>query len=148
MDMSAYRDLFVSESRNHLNAFNDLIVQLEETASDQEAINEIFRHAHSLKGMAATMQYDAVTELAHRMEDQLGRVRNNEIVFCPALADLLLEGSDLLSGMVTAIENGDEQQPDAASLIERLVSFTPPPHNQRAAAGSRASRRCPRTPGS
>jgi len=127
MDMSAYRDLFVSESRNHLNAFNELIVQLEETASDQGAINEIFRHAHSLKGMAATMQYDAVTELAHRMEDLLGRVRSNEIVFCPALADLLLEGSDLLSSMVTAIENGEEQQPDATSLIERLVSFTPPP---------------------
>jgi two-component system chemotaxis sensor kinase CheA len=125
MDMSPYRDLFVSESRNHLATFNELVVQLEDNVSDRAVVNEMFRHAHSLKGMAATMQFEAVTELAHRMEDILGRVRGDEIVFCPALADLLLEGSDLLSGMVSAIENGEERQPDATSLIERLASFTP-----------------------
>jgi two-component system chemotaxis sensor kinase CheA len=125
MDMSSYRDLFVSESRNHLATFNELIVQLEDNVFDRAAIDEMFRHAHSLKGMAATMQFDAVTALAHRMEDLLGRVRNEEIAFCRALADLLLEGSDLLSGMVSAIENGAGQQPDATGLIERLVSFTP-----------------------
>ena len=123
--MSPYRDLFVSESRNHLATFNELIVQLEDNLSDRAAIDEMFRHAHSLKGMAATMQFDAVTTLAHRMEDLLGRVRSDEIAFCPALADLLLEGSDLLSGMVSVIESGEGQQPDAASLIERLVSYTP-----------------------
>ncbi len=130
MDMSAYRDLFVSEARNHLSAFNELIVQLEENVSDRAAVDEIFRHAHSLKGMAATMQFDAVTALAHRMEDLLGRVRGNEFPFSPELADLLLEGSDLLSGMVATIEADQGQQPDAAGLIERLVSYTP------AAAGS------------
>ena len=125
MDLSPYRDLFVSESRNHLATFNDLIVQLEDNISDRAVIDEIFRHAHSLKGMAATMQFDTVAVLAHRMEDLLGRVRCNEIAFCPALADLLLEGSDLLSGMVSVIESGEGRLPDAASLIERLVSFTP-----------------------
>jgi two-component system chemotaxis sensor kinase CheA len=125
MDLSPYRDLFVSESRNHLTIFNELIVQLEDNVSDRAIIDEMFRHAHSLKGMAATMQFDAVTALAHRMEDLLGRVRGDEIAFCPTLADLLLEGSDLLSGMVSAIENGEGQQPDANRLIERLVSFTP-----------------------
>src|SRR5450631_2657196 len=100
MDLSPYRDLFVSESRNHLTTFNELIVQLEDNISDRAVINEMFRHAHSLKGMAATMQFEAVTELAHRMEDILGRVRGDEIAFCPDLADLLLEGSDLLSVMV------------------------------------------------
>ena len=125
MDMSPYRDLFVSESRNHLSIFNELIVQLEDNLSDRAAIDEMFRHAHSLKGMAATMQFDAVTALAHRMEDLLGRVRCEEIAFCPALADLLLEGSDFLTGMVSAIESGEGQQPDAASLIERLLSYTP-----------------------
>ena len=124
MDMSPYRELFVSESRNHIATFNELIVQLEDNVSDHAVINEMFRHAHSLKGMAATMQFDAVTSLAHRMEDLLGQVRSNEIAFCPALADLLLEGSDLLAGMVSVIENGEEQLPDAASLIERLTSFT------------------------
>jgi two-component system chemotaxis sensor kinase CheA len=125
MDLSQYRDLFVSESRNHLATFNELIVQLENNVFDRAVIDEMFRHAHSLKGMAATMQFDAVTALAHRMEDLLGRVRCNEIAFCPALADLLLEGSDLLSGMVSVIENEEGRQPDANSLIERLISFTP-----------------------
>ena len=127
MDMSPYRDLFVSESRNHLATFNELIVQLEDNAFDRAAIDEMFRHAHSLKGMAATMQFDTVTALAHRMEDLLGRVRSEEIGFCRALADLLLEGSDLLSGMVSVIENGEGPLADATSLIERMVSFTPDP---------------------
>lgn len=125
MDMSQYRDLFVSESRGHLSAFNELIVQLEENVSDRAAIDEIFRHAHSLKGMAATMQFDAIATLAHRMEDLLSRVRNDEFAFSADLADLLLEGGDLLSTMVSVIEDGSGQAPDASTLIERLVTYTP-----------------------
>jgi two-component system chemotaxis sensor kinase CheA len=125
MDMSQYRDLFVSESRGHLSAFNELIVQLEDNLSDQAAIDEIFRHAHSLKGMAATMQFEAITALAHRMEDLLSRVRSNEFAFSADMADLLLEGGDLLSSMVSIIEQGDGQQPDASELLERLSTFTP-----------------------
>jgi two-component system chemotaxis sensor kinase CheA len=132
MDMSQYRDLFVSESRGHLSAFNELIVQLEENVSDRAAVDEIFRHAHSLKGMAATMQFDAITNLAHRIEDLLSRVRNDEFAFSADLADLLLEGGDLLSSMVSVIENGEGQEPDATRLIERLTTFTPG-----AAAGNR-----------
>jgi two-component system chemotaxis sensor kinase CheA len=75
--------------------------------------------------MAATMQYDTIATLAHRMEDLLGRVRNNEFPVSPALADLLLEGGDQLSGMVTVIEAGEGQMPDAAGLVERLASYTP-----------------------
>ncbi|HIJ82549.1 MAG TPA: chemotaxis protein CheA [Desulfuromonadales bacterium] len=125
MDMSQYRDLFVSESRGHLSAFNELIVRLEENAADREAIDELFRHAHSLKGMAATMQFDAITGLAHRMEDLLSKVRSDEFPFSPVLADLLLEGSDMLAGMVSMIENGVVQQPHPAALLEALSSFTP-----------------------
>ena len=125
MDMSQYRDLFVSESRGHLSAFNELIVQLEENISDRAAIDEIFRHAHSLKGMAATMQFDAITALAHRMEDLLSRVRNDEFTFSAEMVDLFLEAGDLLSSMVSVIENGEGREPDASELIERLATFTP-----------------------
>ncbi|MBK5274073.1 MAG: chemotaxis protein CheA [Desulfuromonadales bacterium] len=125
MDMSVYRDLFITEARNHLSALNELIVQLEGNVSDRAAINEIFRHAHSLKGMAATMQFDTITNLAHKMEDLLGRLRNDEFPFSPQLADLLLEGCDLLSSLVSTIETGQGQQPDADGLIQRLVSYTP-----------------------
>jgi two-component system chemotaxis sensor kinase CheA len=124
MDMSQYRDLFVSESRGHLSAFNELIVQLEENVSDEAAIDEIFRHAHSIKGMAATMQFDAITALAHRMEDLLSRVRSNEFPFSADIADLLLEGGDLLAAMVSVVEAGSGAQPDAGELIERLITFS------------------------
>ena len=125
MDMSQYRDLFVSEARNHLSAFNELIVRLEENSADRDALDELFRHAHSLKGMAATMQFDAVTGLAHHMEDLLSKVRDDEFSFTPALADLMLEGSDMLGGLVSEIESGAVQQPHTAALLEALTSFTP-----------------------
>jgi two-component system chemotaxis sensor kinase CheA len=127
MDMSRYQDLFVTESRKHLAAFNELIGRIGENLSDRAVIEEMFRHAHSLKGMAATMQFDAIATLANRMENLLGRVRSNEIAFCPALADLLLEGRDHLSGMVSVIENGAGEPPDATRLIQRLETFTPDP---------------------
>ncbi len=125
MDMSQYRDLFVSEARDHLSAFGELIVRLENVSDDQAAINELFRHAHSLKGMAATMGYDSITRLAHAMEDQMSRVRNGETPFAPSLADLLLEGADALAGMVAQVESDNAAITDAAGLIERLAAFDP-----------------------
>ena len=131
MDMSQYRDLFVSESKGHIQVFNELIVRLEDSAGDTAAIDELFRHAHSLKGMAATMQYQAVADLAHRMEDLLSRVRSGEIGFVANLADLLLEGSDTLAAMVSAIEADDDRLPDSTDLVNRLAGFSaagsPPP---------------------
>lgn len=126
MDLSQYRELFISESRGHLEAFNTIIVQIEGTSGDQDAVNELFRHAHSIKGMAATMQFATVAELAHKLEDLLGKIRSGEFGISPAVVDLLLEGSDLLGAMITTIEAGnDATPPAAAALIERLASFTP-----------------------
>lgn len=125
MDMSPYRDLFVSEARGHLSALTELIIRLEDAPADPAIIDEIFRHAHSLKGMAATMGYDSISRLAHCMEDQLSRVRSGEIGLPPALADLLLEGGDALTGMVTEVESGAEHTGDAQLLVARLSSFTP-----------------------
>lgn len=125
MDMSLYRDLFVSEARDHLSAFNALIVRLEEFLGDKDAVDELFRHAHSLKGMASTMGYNQVAGLAHLMEDQLSRIRSAEIPFVPSLADLLLEGSDALAGMISQVEAEVETISDAASLLEKLAAFEP-----------------------
>lgn len=125
MDMSPYRDLFVSEARDHLSAFNALIVRLEELPGNKAAVNELFRHAHSLKGMASSMGYDQVARLAHVMEDQLSRVRSAEVSFVPSLADLLLEGSDALAGMISQVEAGLETISVAAGLVERIAVFEP-----------------------
>jgi two-component system chemotaxis sensor kinase CheA len=127
MDMSQYRDLFVSEARRHLETFNTLLVQLE-SSPDGEVIHEIFRHAHSLKGMAATMRFDAIATLAHRVEDLMAKVRDGKFSPDPGLTDILLEGSDLLGSMVTAIEADDGGPfPDAQELISRIVAFPPSP---------------------
>lgn len=125
MDMSPYRDLFVSESRNHLSAFGELIVRLEDSPGDGAAIDELFRHAHSLKGMAATMGYEQIVAIAHCMEDQLSKVRSGEFLLLPALADLLLEGSDVLARLTSGIESGNDTGEDTTSLVERLAAFDP-----------------------
>ena len=125
MDMSHYRDLFVSEARNHLTAFGELLVHLEDSPDDDAAINELFRHAHSLKGMASTMGYEQVVELAHLMEDQLSRIRNEECALLPALTDLLLEASDVLSRLVSQIEAGSDTLEDTTGVTKRLATFDP-----------------------
>jgi two-component system chemotaxis sensor kinase CheA len=125
MDMSQYRDLFVSEARRHLETFNSLLVQLEHSP-DREVIHEIFRHAHSLKGMAAIMQFDGIADLAHSLEDLMAKVRDGTFSLDPGLTDILLEGSDLLGSMVTVVEADDGSEfPDASDLIRRIMDFTP-----------------------
>lgn len=125
MDMSPYRDLFVSEARSHLSAFGGLIVRLEESPGDPAAIDELFRHAHSLKGMAATMGYEQVVGIAHAMENQLSRVRSGEFRLLPPLADLMLEGGDALTGLVSGIESGSDALEDTSGVAERLAAFDP-----------------------
>lgn len=127
MDMSQYRDLFVAEAKGHLQTLNGLVVRLEDNSGDRDTLDELFRHAHSLKGMAATMQYHPVSVLAHQAESLLSRVRGGEFTFSPALGDLLLETSDALSAMISAIEAGNEQLPDYTDLFNRLTEFTPDP---------------------
>ncbi len=124
MDMSQYRDLFVTESRGHITAFNDLLVRCESSAAEPGDIDELFRHAHSLKGMAASMQFHPVAELAHRMEDLLSKVRSGEFSLTPAMVDLLLEGGDVLGVMIAMVEEGHDRFPDSADLINRLGGFT------------------------
>lgn len=125
MDMSPYRDLFVSEARSHLSTFSELIVHLEETSADSAAINELFRHAHSLKGMAATMGYEQMVGIAHLMENHLSRIRSGEFELLPNLADLLLEGGDALTRLVSGVESGSDVNEDTTGLMERLAAFDP-----------------------
>ncbi len=123
--MSPYRDLFVSESREHLSAFAELIVRLEDSPGDSASIDEIFRHAHSLKGMAATMGYEQIVTIAHLMESQLTRIRSGEFMLLPTLADLLLEGGDVLARLISGIESGSDTFEDTTALTERLAAFDP-----------------------
>lgn len=123
MDMSAYRDLFISEAREHLKELNDITVLLEHSPAEREQIDALFRHSHSLKGMAASMGYTPMAELAHRMEDLMDRVRKQLFPFTTGCADLILEGADLLAAMVEGIVRGDETLRGSPELVRRLVEY-------------------------
>lgn len=71
MDTQQYLDIFLDESQEHLQSINDFILKLEEDPSNLEYVHEIFRSAHTLKGMAATMGYDDIASLTHKMENVL-----------------------------------------------------------------------------
>lgn len=109
MDMSQYRELFLSEAREHLNRMNELAVALEREPDDLDVINALFREAHSIKGMAATMGFEATSRLAHHLEDALDHCRQSGRL-SEVLADRLLEGIDLLEGLVADIDGGNQER--------------------------------------
>jgi len=118
MDMSKYLGLFVSEAAEHLEGLSQDLVRLErERRSD--IVDAMFRHAHSVKGMAASMGFEQIATLAHRVEDLVGEVRKNLEVMSPEVADDLLAATDHLQTMVKAA-GASEPFPDAGSLIARL----------------------------
>ena len=124
-DEEGYRKLFVEESReNHENIVNNLLA-LESGEDQQTAIDEIFRSAHTLKGMSASMGFDAMEHLCHSMEDVFSLIRSGQREVTASLTDLLLTCTDMIEGMLDAIEAGgapsDEQ---SGSLVQELRAFT------------------------
>lgn len=115
MDMSQYRALFLSEAREHLTQMNTLVVALEQNSSDNDALNALFREAHSLKGMAATMGFEQTAQLAHHLEDSLDHCRKTGHL-PGTMADRLLEGIDLLEGLVDDID-ADLPERDIAAFL-------------------------------
>ena len=88
MDLAKYREIFVEESTEHLSEMGAALLSLEKQSDDTDAIDLIFRMAHSIKGMAASLSFDSVTELAHCLEDPLLSLRR------VALAVQTVEGVD------------------------------------------------------
>jgi two-component system chemotaxis sensor kinase CheA len=127
MDMSQYKGLFLSEAREYLKTINGTIVALEESPGDRAGIDTLFRGAHSLKGMAASMDYSDIVEIAHAMEDLMIRVRDGGLPFEPGVADLLLEGADLIDLLMGELEVEREPRTPAGDLPARLTGYTPAP---------------------
>ena len=79
MDVSQYLEIFIDETKEHLQNLNDLLLVLEKEPEDKATINEIFRAAHSLKGMAGTMGYKRMQNLTHNMENVFSEIRNDKM---------------------------------------------------------------------
>lgn len=110
-DLDVYRDLYVAESRENLEGIiNNLLIL--EKGTDSHAIDEIFRSAHSLKGMSASMGFIHMEEICHVFEDVLSQIRSGGLEVTQSLVDDLLGGADDIELMIDEIETGRDGQPE------------------------------------
>ena len=121
MDVSQYLDIFIDETKEHLQNLNTHILELEQDGENMDTINEIFRAAHSLKGMAGTMGYKRMQTLTHDMENVFSEVRNGNIKVDSDMIDLLFKCLDALEEYLTTIqETADEGTNDNEPLVKGL----------------------------
>ena len=120
MDTSEYMPMFLAEAREHLQELNLAIVRLEDAPRDRSNVDEIFRIAHSLKGMSATMGFDQIASLTHEMEDVFELLRQRSDGLPADAIDTVLACLDALSSAFDAIEADGKEALDPAQLIERL----------------------------
>lgn len=124
MDVSQYLEIFLDEAREHLQNLNTRIMELESDPESMDTINEIFRAAHSLKGMAGTMGYSRMQNLTHDMENVFSEVRNGNLKVMPEMVDLLFKCLDALEEYTDNIQNSaDEGTNDNEPLIRQLNNF-------------------------
>jgi two-component system chemotaxis sensor kinase CheA len=120
MDTSQYLPMFLAECREHLQELNLAVVRIEEQPDDRATVDEIFRIAHSLKGMSATMGFEGMAALTHQMEDVFELLRQRSGGLARETVDVLLECLDALAGATDAIEVDGAERLEPAPLIERL----------------------------
>jgi two-component system chemotaxis sensor kinase CheA len=125
MDLSQYAELFLAESREHLSACNQLLLEWEQRPSSPEPVSGIFRAVHTVKGMAATMGYGRVADLAHRMENLLDQLRRSGNPPAAETLQLLFRATDALEKAVGLAVAGRERDLDVAPILAELDHATP-----------------------
>lgn len=124
MDVTQYLEIFLDETKEHLENLNAQILKLEQEPEDVDTINEIFRAAHSLKGMAGTMGYKRMQTLTHDMENVFSEIRNGSMKVNSNLIDTLFQCLDALEEYTSNIqETADEGTNDNQQLINQLNEF-------------------------
>lgn len=124
MDVSQYLDVFIDEANEHLQSLSDCIMTLEKEPDNMDTINEVFRSAHSLKGMAGTMGFKRMQHLTHDMENVFQEVRSGKIEVDSAMIDLLFKCLDAIEGYQENIKaSSDEGTEDNEIIIKELNDF-------------------------
>ncbi|MBS4194004.1 chemotaxis protein CheA [Lederbergia citri] len=120
MDMNQYLDVFIDESKEHLLTLNQNLLELEKDPHNLEIVNNIFRAAHTLKGMSATMGYTDLANLTHIMENVLDGIRNEKMKVTSHLLDIVFLAVDDLEEIVESIASGGDGTRDVSAVISKL----------------------------
>lgn len=123
MDMNQYLSMFIDESNDHLQSLNENMLELENRPDDLGIVQVIFRSAHTLKGMAATMGFEDLSSLTHQMENVLDLVRNEKLKMQEFIFDTLFQSLDALQLMVQDITQGGEGKADVSSIVSSLQAI-------------------------
>ncbi|WP_105618035.1 chemotaxis protein CheA [Vallitalea okinawensis] len=128
MDMEQYLDIFIEEAKEHLQNLNESILELENNPEDENLINEIFRIAHTIKGMAGTMGFTKMQKLTHDMENVLSEIRNGSFKVTTVLIDVLFKSLDALEGYNEEIAStgseGAEEHNDLIRILNEILEGT------------------------
>lgn len=121
MDTSQYLDLFIDETKEHLQSLNEHVLVLEKEPENEDTINEIFRAAHTLKGMSGTMGFVRMQRLTHDLENVFSEIRNGNMKVNEKLIDVLFRGLDALESYLAVISSeGNEGTEDNEDIINDL----------------------------
>ncbi|SEF58479.1 chemotaxis protein CheA [Paenibacillus sp. UNC499MF] len=123
MELNQYLSMFIDESKEHLQALNDNMLSLENSPDNIDIVHNIFRSAHTLKGMSATMGFEDLASLTHEMENVLDLVRNLKLKMDPFIFDSLFQSLDALESMVEDIVQGGTGKADVTAIVAALKSI-------------------------
>ncbi len=123
LDLSEYMGAYIDGSRENLDLMDKMLLSLEQNPSNIEAVGEIFRAAHTLKGMSATMGFEKVAHLTHEMENLLDKLRNNQLAVTPPVIDLIFETFDILRTLVDDSINQTESTVDLSEISAKLAAM-------------------------
>lgn len=123
METNQYLVMFIDESKEHLQTMNDSLLDLENNPSDISIVQNIFRSAHTLKGMSATMGFEDLASLTHEMENVLDLVRNHKLAMNDHIFDVLFKGLDALEAMVNDIIAGGDGRADVQEIVSNLQAI-------------------------
>lgn len=124
MDMNQYLDMFIEESKENLQTINHSLLDLEKTPEDLTLVQEIFRAAHTLKGMAGSMGFENLSSLTHEMENVLDKIRNEEIELTSEILDVIFSCVDLLEEMIYSIAEGEKDNTNVSTIVRKLEEIS------------------------
>lgn len=124
MDLSQFKEVFISEAKEHLVSLNQALIELEKNPSNKDILNQIFRIAHTIKGMSATMGYEKITNLSHTMEDVLDKLRKKEIGVKSDVVNIIFQCFDTLEKLIEDVGKDVQSEIDISELLKKLVELT------------------------